>query len=925
MRQRAARLTAIILLTIALCVPVLAQEAQVRETTLPNGLKILTKEVHAAPVVAFNIWYKVGSRNETFGKTGMSHLLEHMQFKGTKTLKKGEIDKLIQENGGLLNAATWKDWTFYWEVLSSDKLELAMRIESDRMSNSLLDPKEFKSEQTVVVSELEGDENDPDRLMYYGLYASAFEAHPYHWPTIGWSHDVKSLTRDDLYKYYRTYYVPNNAVVVIVGDFDTEKALALAKKYFGGIPSGPTPPKVTEIEPAQAGERDVTIRKAGASYRLLMGYHTPAIGNPDGYVLDVIERILSSGASGRLYKGLVDKQLAISAWASSTGNRNPDLFLLGATARDGVKIEDVRAALLAEVERIKTEPVSDEELQKALNQLEANFVYGKDSVTDQAEQLGYFEAINSYRFIDTYMDKVRKVTKADIQRVAQKYLDTKNLTAATFEPEDGKQSAVSSQQPAASERPLGCAYKAEASGRVGEWESGRVGTAASPPLTINHQPSTISATKSVTPTRVVLDNGMVVIVYPNRSNPTVAIQGSLSAGGMLDPEGKDGTAAMTAGLLQKGTTKRTAAQIAQEKDFVAISLNTGADIESASFSGRSLSKDLDLLLDLLSDTLRNPTFPEDEFAKMKARRLTGIKQEQDDPDSLASRDFYGSIYPKGHPFHQLSVDEELANTNSITRQDLADFYKAHYGPQTAIIVLVGDVDIQEAIGKIKKYFADWKPTGPAVRPQIPDVPLQPSIVKKTIPMPDKSQVSVILGSASTLERSSPDFYSATIMNFALGGGGALGSRLGEVIRDNMGLVYNIYTTFDAGLGAGPWYAYLGTNAKNVDKAISVLLDEMGKAKAGSQTQAQVQRAIEFIAGSFPARRLVDNGSIAGTLHSAEFYGLGMDYIQKYQGLYRAVTLDQVHAAAKKYLHPEVYTQVIAGPVSQSGKNGSAPK
>ena len=911
-----------------------AAEAQVKETVLPNGLKVLTKEVHAAPVVSFNVWYKVGSRNETFGHTGMSHLLEHMQFKGTKTLKKGEIDKLVQQNGGILNAATWKDWTFYWEVLSSDKLELAMRIESDRMVHSLLDPKEFQSERTVVCSELEGNSNDPDRLMYYEMYALAFKAHSYHWPTIGWVHDVETMTRDDLYKYYKTYYVPNNATVVIVGDFDTAKALAMVHKYFGKIPKGPAPPKVTEVEPPQLGERDAVVRKAGAAYRVLIGWHTPAISSRDMYALDIIQLILDGGASSRLYKALIDKQLATSESASSTTNRDPDLFLVSGTARDGVKIEDVRAALLAEVDKLKTGQVSDEELQKALNQLEAQFIYANDSVSDQAEQLGYFESIDTWRYIDSYLPKARKVTKADIQRVAQKYFDRKNMAAMTFIPDATAGPAGPS---AGGGGPVRyCNYRpVDASGRVGDTETGRTerstfnvqrstsdlthhSSLITPPAAKSSAPAV--SPKLVTPTRVVLDNGVVVIVYPNRSNPTVAVQGSIAAGGMYDPQGKSGVAEITAALLQKGTTNRTADQIAEAKDFVGMSIGASASTESAGFSGRSLSKNFDLMLNILSDELRNPTFPADEFNKLKLRRLSGIKQEGDDPDSLAFRAFYGQVFPTGHPYHQLSVDEDVANTQAITRDDVAGFYKAHYGPQTAILVVVGDVDVQDAIAKVKQYFGDWQATGHGVRPQIPDAPLQTDIVKKIIPMPDKTQVGVIMGYAGQLKRSDPDFYSAMIMNFALGGGGALGSELGFKIRDEMGLAYNIYTNFDAGLGAGSWYAYVGTNPKNVDKAIKAMLDIIARTKAKGETKEQVQRAIDYIAGSFPARRLVDNASIAGTLHSAEFYGLGMDYIRKYQSLYRAVTVDQVNAAAKKYLHPDKYTLVIAGPYEDTAKH-----
>ncbi len=924
MKHRAIRLTFILIL-ILLAQAVFAAEAQVKETVLPNGLKVLTKEVHAAPVVSFNVWYKVGSRNEPFGKTGMSHLLEHMQFKGTKTFKKGEIDKIVQANGGILNAATWKDWTYYWEILSSDKLELAMRIESDRMVNSLLDPKEFQSERTVVKSELEGDSNDPDQLMYYEMYALAFKAHPYHWPTIGWVHDVNTLTRDDLYKYYKTYYKPNNATVIIVGDFDTNKALAMVNKYFGKIPKGPAPPKVTEVEPAQLGERDAVVRQAGAAYRVMIGWHMPAVGSQDMYALDIIQQVLDGGASSRLYKALVDKQLVTSEFASSTTNRDPDLFLVGGTARDGVKIEDVRAALLTEVNRLKTEQISDEELQKALNQLEAQFVYANDSVSDQAEQLGYFESINSWRYIETYLPNARKVTKADIQRVAQKYFTDKNMDVLTFIPDTTAGPAAPSAGPAG---PVRYAHyqPAEASGRVGDMGSGRAGGS-----TFNVQRSTPNAQGAnpkseipnpkslVTPTRVVLDNGMVVIVYPNRSNPTVAVQGSIAAGGMFDPEGKNGLAEITASLLQKGTTNRIADKIAEEKDYVGMSVGTGADTESASFSGRSLSKNFDLMLNILSDELRNPMFPADEFNKLKLRRLSGIKQSEDDPDSLAFRAFYGQVFSAGHPYHQLSVGEDIANTQAITRDDVASFYRAHYGPQTAIIVVVGDVDVQGAISKVKQYFADWKPTGPAVRPQIPDVPVQTGIVKKVIPMPDKTQVGVVVGYAGQLKRSDPDFYAATIMNFVLGGGGALGSELGFKIRDEMGLAYNIYTNFDAGLGAGAWYAYVGTNPANADKAIKAMLDIIAQTKAKGEDKQQVQRAIDYITGSFPARRLVDNQSIAGTLHSAEFYGLGMDYIRKYQSLYRSVTLAQVNAMAKKYLHPDRYTMVIAGPYTGNAK------
>jgi zinc protease len=410
----------------------------------------------------------------------------------------------------------------------------------------------------------------------------------------------------------------------------------------------------------------------------------------------------------------------------------------------------------------------------------------------------------------------------------------------------------------------------------------------------------------------VLENGVVVIFYPNRSNATIGVTGSMNAGAMFDPDGKSGVAALTAGLLVKGTKSRTADQLASEKDFLGIRMSASADTESMRFSTYSLSKHFEKSLELLSDVLRNPVFPDEELQKMKARRLSGLKQQQDDPQSLAFRKFYGMLFPKGHPYHQLSIEEEAANTSAISRDDIASFYGKYYGPQTAIIVVVGDSDEQTALAKIRQYFGNWKPTGPAIKPEIADTPLQAQIVKDVIQVPDKTQVDIVLGYSGGLKRTDADFYAATVMNHILGGGGALGSRMGDVIRDQMGLVYNVYSGFEAQLGAGSWYSYLGTNPQNVDKAVATLVEQMKLMQEKGATRQEVQATVDYIAGSFPARRLETSASIADTLHAAEFYGLGMDYLRKYQSLYRSVTLDQVNSAARKYLHPERYTLVEAG-------------
>lgn len=879
--------------------PAFAETGQVKETILPNGLKVLTKEVHAAPVVSFMVWYRVGSRNEQFGKTGLSHLLEHMQFKGTKTLQKGEIDRLIRENGGIMNAATSKDFTYYWETLSSDKLELAMRIESDRMVNSTMDPKEFLSERTVVRSELEGDENDPDYLTYYEIYSSAFKAHPYHWPTIGWVHDVESLTRDDLYSYYKRFYQPNNATVVIVGDFDTAKALSQVKKYFGGIPKAASIPKVTAVEPAQTGERTSKLRRAGVASRAMIGFHIPEVGNSDLYALDLLEAVMGGGNSSRLYRSLVEKkQVATDVWAQSGTSRDPGLFLVGGTARDGVNIDDVEAALRSEIETVKKEQITDQELQKAMNQVEAQFIYANDSVTAQADRMGELETIFSWRYLDTYLPNVRKITKADVQRVAAKYFVERNRTTVTFIPD--KLSAESR----ASGSESGGEHVADVPSKA------KKGTAKHPSAKIGSDTQANAVGKSIHPTRVVLDNGMVVIVQENHSNPTIALQGSVKAGGMFDPKGKDGLASITASMLKKGTAKRSAEQIAADTDYVGMNVSTSAGDESASFGGQALSKNLDLMLDILSESLRTPTFPGSELEKLKSMSLSQIKQEEDNPESVANRAFAGSVFPEGSPYHQPTIEQELASISSITRDDVVNFYNRYYAPQTTILTIVGDVDARQVIDKIKSRFGDWKRTSETQTISIPMTPLQDKIARQVISLPEKSQVNMVLGYAGGLKRTDPDFYAANVMNFILGGD-PLGSRLGTVIRDEMGLVYGVYSMFDATLGAGSWNVQLGTNPKNADKALGALVSQMKLMKDKGVTEEEVRSAVDYIVGSFPVR-LEKNSSLAMTLHNAEFFGLGMDYIQRYPKIYRSITVGQVNAAARKYLHPDRYTVVIAG-------------
>lgn len=409
------------------------QAAPIQEFTLANGLKVILLEEHKAPVVTFQIWYKVGSRNEVTGNTGLSHLTEHMMFKGTTHHGKGEFSKIVAANGGTENAFTDRDYTAYFENFSADRVDLSLELESDRMTNLLVNPKEFLLERDVVKEERRlRTEDDPQSFVIEQMYAMAFLAHPYHNPVIGWMTDLDHLTRDDVYNYYKRYYLPNNATIVVVGDFDTKVLLAKIKAAFEPIPPGDAPTSMKIVEPEQLGERRITVKKEAQLPFVFTGYRIPNYASQDSYALTVLSHLLSTGKSSRLYRNLVyEKQLALEVGGEYNGlTTDPDLFYFYGIPRPGKSEAELEKALYQEIERIKAEPVSDRELQKAKNQVEAAFLLGRDSNFFQAMQLGTTESTGAgVHYFETYLDNIRKVAKEDVQRVARRYLveDTRTV------------------------------------------------------------------------------------------------------------------------------------------------------------------------------------------------------------------------------------------------------------------------------------------------------------------------------------------------------------------------------------------------------------------------------------------------------------------------------------------------------------------
>jgi zinc protease len=432
-----------------------ALREQVFETILPNGLKIILLENHKAPLLTFQIWYRVGSRNEAWGKTGLSHVLEHMMFKGTEKVGPEEFSRIVQENGGNLNAFTSRDYTAYFENLSSDRVQVAIELEADRMQNLLLREDDFRTERMVVMEERRlRTEDNPGAILVEQLETTAFQIQPYHWPIIGWMQDLEKLTLDDLKAYYQAYYPPVNAFLVVVGDFNREDLLSKIEKAFGSIPTGVAPDQKKGRESPQLGERRVVVRKEAQLPSLLMGYHAPNLQDSDSYVLEVMATLLSRGKTSRLYQSLVrDRRLVLSADADhSLLSKDPALFYLSADPLPGKEVTEVEKALDHEVERLQRELVDERELEKVKNQLESSFVFAQDSLFFQALLLARYEIVSTWRAIDDYIPSIRSVTPADVQRVARKYLISDNRTVGILIPLPPKEGKTLPSGPAIKER-----------------------------------------------------------------------------------------------------------------------------------------------------------------------------------------------------------------------------------------------------------------------------------------------------------------------------------------------------------------------------------------------------------------------------------------------------------------------------------------
>lgn len=852
-------------LLLATCLAAAAQTACV-ETKLDNGLTLLVQEDHAAPVATVTVWFRVGSRNERPGQTGMSHLIEHMMFKGTPTHGKGEYSRTIKRNGGEYNAVTTYDFTAYYEVLASDRLDVAFELESDRMTNLIFDPREFEAEREVVKEERRTRIDDqPFGQAVESLFATAFQAHPYHWPTIGWRSDLDRVTRDECYAYYKRHYVPNNATVLVVGDVDPKEIEEKVRATFGAIPRGEEVPEVEITEPEQRGERRFKIRRETQVTGVGLGWHVPNSAHEDGAAITVLQTILSNGESARIPKALMkDKQCALIAICLYQGDMiDPSLFIAFGVARPDKKVEDVERGILEEVQRIQDEPPTTKELERARNQIVAGRQFSAESSQALAIQLGTYQMVRRWDLGDLLLERVESVTAEDVQRVAKKYFTEDNRTVGTLV------APVAQAPKLAPLRGTGAAIS----------------------------PSDIK--------RVRLENGLTILVVERHGHPTVSLGAFVRAGSAWDLPGKEGAASLTASAAVRGTPTWTPDSIDEAVDFVGGSLTASCDLDGATLTAKFLSKDFDLGLEMLTDSLRSASFPEKEVERLRGMAFGGIKAAKDQPSDVARKEFERIVYD-GHPYGHASDGTELS-IGAIERDDLVNLHRNLYAPNFTTVAVVGDVSAEEVVAKLTKALGDWEPKegppgmasevkpGDGIRLRIVDKPLE--------------QATLVVGHRA-VPRSHPDYYALKLMNDVLGGGG-LYNRLANDIRDKNGLAYSVGSAFRHRAQAGTFHVELQTKVASARQALALVLEHLTRIREEGVTEDELEESRSYFLGSFPLA-FETNAELVTQLLTIEAHGLGVEYLSEYAEKMKAITKADVDRVAKEHLRPEELVLVMVG-------------
>ena len=867
----------------------------ITEYRLPNGLKILLFPDQTKQTITVNVTYLVGSKHENYGETGMAHLLEHLVFKGTP--KHPNIPSELTSHGTRPNGSTWYDRTNYFEsfAASDENLNWALDLESDRMINSYIAKKDLDSEFSVVRNEMESGENSPVRTLLEKTTAISFDWHNYGKSTIGARTDVENVPIDRLQAFYRKYYQPDNAVLLVAGKFDEAKTLDLIKKYFGPIPKPERPlPPIYTVEPTQDGERQVTVRRVGDTQWLINSYHIPAASHADGAAIEIMGMILADTPSGRLYKALVENKKTTSIFNFSFPTKEPGTMLFVAELKKEMSMDDARSAMTETIETLAGTPPTKEETDRARTSLLKNIELSLNDSNNVGLEMSEWIARGDWRLFFIYRDRLRKVTPDDVKRVASTYLKQSNRTVGIFVPTEKPDRAEVPFVRDADIAEMLKDYKGDATGALGE----------------AFDPSPANIESRVKRSKV---GGVDVALLSKqtRGNSVVANL-NLRFGDEKSLMNRADSARFVGDLLERGTSKHTRQQIQDEFNKLKAQVSVFGGPTTAGVSIETTRQNLPAVLRLVGEIFRDPVFPQTEFELVKQETLTQIESQKSEPTFVAIMEMNRlfNIYPKGHPQYSGSVEEQIDGVKAVTLEDVKKFYKDFYGASNGQMTVVGDFDEKEISGIVQEIFGSWKSPKPfeRIRGEYRAI----AAANRSLETPDKANAFFIARLNVKMRDDNADFPAMVLGNYMLGGG-FLSSRLAVRIRQKDGLSYGVGSGFNASSldETGTFTANAIYAPENAVKLEAAFKDELAKLMKDGFTAEEIAAAKSGWLQSRQLSRSQDR-ELSGRLNNYLFLSRTIAWDADLEAKISALTAEQINAAMRKYITPDGITIIKAG-------------
>jgi zinc protease len=900
--MRCRRLIALLIaLSLSRLVRAADQSIPFTSETLENGLKVLYVPLHQAPVVHARVLYHVGSRDERPDRQGFAHMFEHMMFRGSAHVKPEEHMKLIDMVGGISNAFTSFDETVYVNTIPANHLEMALYLEADRMASFKVSEDIYKTERKVVAEEWRMGQNRPYGTMFEDFLKNAFIAHSYRWTPIGKMEHLQAAAVNELQDFFNTYYVPNNAILVIAGDFQEEQARAMVKKYFGWIPAGRPVVRQIPAEPEQTEMRKAVTPQRVPLPAIMIGYKTPQYRSDDHYPLQLLGTILGDGRSSRLHRLLVDseKPLCISVSANDETLEDAGVFVLSARVMQGRNPDEVTKVLLDAVADVRDKGVSEEELKKAKTQVKVALEHGRETAEKLASQVGE-EALfgGDANRVNTQLAKIEAVTTADIKAMAEKYLQPQRATDLLVKPDPlGKEArAAATQAEATANAPVTVSKPIEP--RAVTFPPGYPQT---PPM------AKAAATPEFKKGTELNVNGVKVVVMTDDRLPLVNWRLTMRRGSYSEPKEKKGIASLCSEMLRHGTTVLTYEQLNEDLESRGISIGIGNGGDITNLIGSCTSDQLDHGVQRSREILLTPRWDAAEFARVKDQQINRLLQAQEQPGVVAAEDLDEALYP-GSVFAYRATPTSVAG---ITLEDVKQFYATYFKPNDAVLLMAGDVTVEKGKELAEKLLADWKAGGG----ELPAVvySLKPVSGKRRIILVDRPEAKgvTIRMAIRAYDLHNDDKYAGSLAGQVLTGSG-IESRLMKYVRAEKGLVYGITGYFRATRRNGVFQVSTETRPEAAEETILAAFHVFEGMRGADVTEAELSEAKLRVAGSM-VMGMQTIEEQASTRMEGILNDYPIDYYDKYPARLAEVNADQVRAVMNKYVNPDAMTIVVVAP------------